>query len=665
MSMQIHSVHIYNSVGDVRSIFLKLGAVNIITGSSKTGKSALISIIEYCLGRSTFNIPDSDHFDAVAWYAVIYQINDMQVLIAKPSTQGHSQSQAYFLKATTIKTPKFNELIINSDDTAIKSEISALLGFVPNLNIPEEDESREPLEASLSHARFYLFQEQNEIANKNFLFHGLSGQDSTYVSRSMQDTLPYLLGATPENQLELLNGLRQAKRNLKMHQRQLNEIIAIASNRLDKGKSLLIEARHVGLIPDNANANMDDLDSVLADLRGTQLWVPSTIRYEAADQIDELSSKVNELRQEAMQKHREIKLAKSYQTQTNGFSSEANHQAARLESIELFKETDDDGLSCPLCASHLSEPVASVTALNQSLENMQINLQTVVRETPRLQEYIDGLTTEHDTLKQSIEETKIALIQLEQLDEESQRLRDSNTIIARVVGRISLYLESVDFLNKDDSLELAIEVAKREVAKYENMLDTDNTKEALESILFSLGHWMTVWAKQLKLEHSEYVYSLNLSKLTVIANRINRPIEMIRMGSGENWLGCHLIAHLALHKHFTEQNRPVPNFLILDQPSQVYFPNEEDFASYRSMGGSVEETENTEHDTIAVQRMFDLLFEVCEMLQPNFQIIVMEHANLRNTKFQDALVEPPWRDGRALVPHDWSRQTTDEDKIGT
>jgi len=43
-------------------------------------------------------------------------------------------------------------------------------------------------------------------------------------------------------------------------------------------------------------------------------------------------------------------------------------------------------------------------------------------------------------------------------------------------------------------------------------------------------------------------------------------------GSGENLLGYHLITLCALHEYFVKNKRPVPGFLIIDQPSQVYFP---------------------------------------------------------------------------------------------
>ncbi|QTI49364.1 hypothetical protein JYK04_07236 [Streptomyces nojiriensis] len=37
-------------------------------------------------------------------------------------------------------------------------------------------------------------------------------------------------------------------------------------------------------------------------------------------------------------------------------------------------------------------------------------------------------------------------------------------------------------------------------------------------------------------------------------------------------MGYHVATMLSLHERFYEQGSPVPRFLILDQPSQVYSP---------------------------------------------------------------------------------------------
>ncbi len=41
-----------------RTITFKPGALNILTGESETGKSAVLDIIEYCLGRQHISLPE-------------------------------------------------------------------------------------------------------------------------------------------------------------------------------------------------------------------------------------------------------------------------------------------------------------------------------------------------------------------------------------------------------------------------------------------------------------------------------------------------------------------------------------------------------------------------------------------------------------------------------
>jgi hypothetical protein len=123
---------------------------------------------------------------------------------------------------------------------------------------------------------------------------------------------------------------------------------------------------------------------------------------------------------------------------------------------------------------------------------------------------------------------------------------------------------------------------------------------------------------------------------------------MEKMGSGENWVGYHLIAHLALHQWFSERKRPVPRFLFLDQPSQVYFPLEKDANGTMALV--------SEDDRVAVSRMLKLVFEVVSAASQHdsdgLQVIITEHADINEDWFQNAIVER-WRQGKKLVPDDW------------
>jgi len=110
--VKIRSIHIFSHDGQRRDLGFKVDGLNVITGRSSTGKSALSEIIEYCMGRSSFNVPEGVIRDKVAWFAVIYQFETEQVLVAKPTppSGGASCSTAMLRRGTHLQVPDFNEL---------------------------------------------------------------------------------------------------------------------------------------------------------------------------------------------------------------------------------------------------------------------------------------------------------------------------------------------------------------------------------------------------------------------------------------------------------------------------------------------------------------------------------------------------------------------------
>ena len=653
MSMQIKSIILYNVAGNRRILPFRLGAVNVITGKSSTGKSAIIEIVEYCLGNSKFKVPEGVIRDNVAWYAVLYQINETQVFIAKPAPKGKAQSHrgVYLEIGTHITPPPLLKLAPNTNDEGVIKHLSRLVGISPNRHTPEEGQTRNPLEATIKHAKFYLFQEQSVIANRHVLFHR---QTEDHLPQTIKDTLPYFLGAIREDQLKLEQELRLARRNLKRVKRKLKEAEAITSEQASRGQSLLAEAKQVGLL--DSEFTLSNKSDVLEVLKSILNWQPGTVSSTNEDHITQLQEEVREQRRLSRQIHEQIRASESYAREASGYSSEANQQRMRLESINILGLGKDSATQlnnsanvCPLCSSNLEQTIPKVSALANSLNDLESNLQQVERELPRLREHIQSLKDEREQIRQQIAEKQQTIEILMNEQEGASEIRDRNIRMARVVGRISLYLENVELTDENASLRRKVEEAEKQVASYVEVLESEEVEDRCASILNRIGSQMTQWAQQLEIEHSGFPFRFDLKKLTVIADRAERPILMEQMGGGENWLGCHLITHLALHKHFVQQKRPVPGFLILDQPTQVYFPSE----AYRVMEGTVEQSRNPDTDMVAVRRMFDLLFDVCEELAPHFQIIVMEHANLDDERFEEALIEEPWRNGRALIPESW------------
>ncbi len=273
-------------------------------------------------------------------------------------------------------------------------------------------------------------------------------------------------------------------------------------------------------------------------------------------------------------------------------------------------------------------------------------LESVTRAAPQLERAIAELEAKLQEVVAALGKNRAEMEAVRSSSDKLQHAQDEAAKRALILGRVSLYLESLPELPDTKALEERARRLRDQAAALEEELSDERVRERIDSITSILGRRMTDWARELELEHSKFPLRLDLKRLTIVADTADGPVPMDRMGSGENWVGYHLIAHLALHEWFTERGRPVPRFLFLDQPSQVYFPPERDIDG--SMSGVVED------DRQAVVRMFQFVFKVVSELAPGLQVVITEHADIKEDWYQNAIVER-WRGGAKLVPEEWPR----------
>jgi hypothetical protein len=171
-------------------------------------------------------------------------------------------------------------------------------------------------------------------------------------------------------------------------------------------------------------------------------------------------------------------------------------------------------------------------------------------------------------------------------------------------------------------------------------------QDRLDHALNYISTDMTAYAQELNLEHSARSIRLDVRKLTVLADSDDGIVPLLRIGSGENWVGYHLVAHLALHRYFTLHQRPVPRMLLLDQITQPFYPSE----VAKDSGNT--DLIRSDADRNTVHGMFELMYDFVNDLAPSFQLIVSDHANLPDQWYQDC-VRYNWRNGEALIPQDW------------
>jgi hypothetical protein len=272
----------------------------------------------------------------------------------------------------------------------------------------------------------------------------------------------------------------------------------------------------------------------------------------------------------------------------------------------------------------------------------------VVRERPRLEAYLSELRREVRNLLGSIRTKEDELAAAVAADEMIAEIASRNTAAARVVGRVSLFLENLPSNNELILLEAEAERLAARIEDLQERIGSDEADQRLVSVMNNISSPMSSYISALGGEFGEFPARIDLQNLTVVIDRPVRPTHMLRTGGGENHLAYHLAALLSLHRYAVNNHQPLPRFLMIDQPTQVYFPSE---AVYREVGGSVDRTEK-DADLESVRRLFELLHRFTTVDAPGFQIIVTEHANLRDEWFQAALVEEPWTKPPALVPED-------------
>ena len=79
---------------------------------------------------------------------------------------------------------------------------------------------------------------------------------------------------------------------------------------------------------------------------------------------------------------------------------------------------------------------------------MKKSLEETTREKPRLNKYLQELINKADVIKENIQNIENAITALYTEQENARRLRDLNLRRGKVIGRISLFLESIDFTER-------------------------------------------------------------------------------------------------------------------------------------------------------------------------------------------------------------------------
>src|SRR5262245_23618396 len=138
MTMQILGVVVFSHDSRHRILPLKAGQVNIITGASKTGKSALVDIVDYCFGAGECRVPEGPIRRSVSWFGLKLQLDSGQAFIARrcPSVRAASSEDCFVEVGNEVEIPDANELRQTTNTKGLSALLTSWAGIQDNLHEP-------------------------------------------------------------------------------------------------------------------------------------------------------------------------------------------------------------------------------------------------------------------------------------------------------------------------------------------------------------------------------------------------------------------------------------------------------------------------------------------------------------------------------------------------
>jgi hypothetical protein len=632
----------------------ELGKVNVISGASRTGKSAVVPIIDYCLGSSTCSIPVNTIRKYCEWFGIVIATDQGEKLLARkePGTQ-RSTDEMFLLEADIIsKIP--SRLTKNTNATAVKRLLDDLANL-SNLNFSggEEGSGFDGRPAFRDLAAF-TFQPQNVVANPDVLFF----KTNTYEHREkLRKIFPYVLGAITPALMGKQFELNRTRQLLRRKERELKDAQDVSARWLADLRSKFSEAQELGLIPRleeevSRDQMIELLDEVITRTDLT-LAVTTTTISDALRELSSLESEEREVSRELTTLRHRLEEMNRMRVGVQQYDAALSVQRGRLQLSSWLMSHASDESDCPMCGSHTDSAKRKLQVLSQRLEEVETAADADKdKEVPAaFDRELQRVTTDVGNATERLRAVQIRKRALTGRSKEANEQQFSAKRTERFIGNLESSLDLHRQLGSDSELVGEVGTLKETVLALEGELREQDVearkRRALRTINANAGKLLP----HLDIENPNDPISLEINDLTIKVLGSERDDYLSEIGSGSNWLSYHLAVLLSLHQFYlTQKNSPVPAFLVLDQPSQVYFPKH---VASRDLE-SQEDPKIRDEDVDAVRKAFEVMGSVVQGEKGKLQLIVLDHASSEVWGGIDGVVGlPEWRGGTKLVPMEW------------
>lgn len=643
MKTVIHEVGVIDKQGNKHPVSFKKG-LNIVTGKSSTGKSALIEIFDYCFGSGENTIPKGVITDSAAIYYVALAVSDQDMVIARDP---NLSSKAFFRRVEVFNSDDIqHDYFENNYFRPLGDFKKHLRGFF--LDIDDVDESlaaranrkfnRKAATPSVRSFTSFMLQHQNLVANKHALFYRF---DEKEKRDQAIDHTKIFLGLVDQNYFLLT---------------QERERLTGEVNRLKRQQEANKRA---------SDTYKQKVGPVLAQLyammgfKEEPLSLPAVLRnpQDAKDQLDKIivPEKINHNSDAVTQRYNQLKLARTLKTaelrklqrQAASITKHIQEEERFVDNVSQFdspKHVHISATICPFCHTEKERLRESAEKLQQAIIKVSGNL---AQARPMKAKFESSLVKVKRNIEAFNKELTDLNQQITEIEKTEKQLTEQKSLYESILMEKAKLFMLLDTLNLADDVELEKElvVLDKQLKAINKDLKPYDVQKGLENAAQKVNEYMAEIGSHFEFEKSYRPINLHFSFETFDLYHETPEGEKIylrSMGSGANWLYCHVTLFLALHKYFAELGNKcsIPSVLFFDQPTQVYFPNfkrdnsatfEEQKTQEAEQRKKSEGERIVDEDIKAVENLFSQLSIYCDSVAGvsgfSPQIIVTDHAD--------------------------------------
>ncbi|MDR7319698.1 DUF3732 domain-containing protein [Brevibacillus nitrificans] len=636
MNAYIKAIVVFNSEGDKRYVPLQEG-LNIITGESKSGKSALLEIIDYCLGSSKSTIPKGEVTKFGSLFSLIIKFPLYNLVIGRRAFEDTGRKSMYIIRLSEeihleqLSFDLFNEKHELSVEQA-KREIGQDFGLTITDLTEDSSATQKEGRPTVRNMVSYLLQHQNLVANKFTLFYRF---EDSKKREQVIGQFPVFAGWVDQRYYSLKLELDEL-----LKKRKQNERFQINYNQsVEKLRKQLLKEFQVYYSLMGQKLSEDIPINKLLELRNTlpDFTRKSYLTEEMEARYTELKKRLEELRNQRS----DIVLTIKNLELSQGFGYSYSKNLQKLKTRLKYTDNLNDHYDCPLCGNEVNNINDKVIALKESRHWLQKELAGVGGQRSDFGEQIRKLNRMKNDISDDIKELNKEITKFEEIFEklkENKKYEDE-VIYAKASLDLQCKLIEEQLQNKDhdsDELDDDIEYLRTKIKDYN--LDSYYAKakaffdQNISRIIEKLDF-------EEEFRPADMNFNLHTFDLYHFDKDMKSKVYLSEMGSGANWLACHLSLFLTFIHFFSIQDKSsIPSVLFLDQPSQVYFPEK----VYVSGSEKPQDIQKVEQIYIAMLEEIDLIEEKAGF-KP--QIIVTDHVgelDLGKYKFEE-YVRKNWR----------------------